>query len=367
VSEKTGIAWTDSTWNVVTGCTKISQGCAHCYAELTAARLQRMGSKRYRDGFAVRFHPDVLREPMKWRAPRRIFVCSMADLFHKDVTDRQRAAIWCVMASRPDHTFQVLTKRAQEMKRWFSWLEEMATKAADVFPEDHQNWRRAHVLRAAAIDFGIAVPDYAFLEDQGWPLRNVEVGVTVENEEQAEARLLYLMACPAAVRFASLEPLLEDVDLTPWLDERPGCDGGAPHEDCEQCYPATRKLDWAIVGGESGPDARPMHPDWVRSVRDQCHAAMVPVFLKQWGAYRPKAAGEHYTGKLWGVLDRDGDWFPQTTPWNGNVGEDSETGEVRMVGSETPHALLEIDGKTWAQFPLDAGEFIGTDGEVHSL
>jgi protein gp37 len=250
MSDKSAIEWTEATWNPVTGCDRVSEGCDHCYAQTLAKRLKAMGSSRYqRDGdsrtsgpgFGVTLHPDQLTLPMRWRAPRTVFVNSMSDLFHDDVPSDFIADVFRTMAATPSHTYQVLTKRpgrmASLLARW-QWSSELADLVE---------------------------------------LPNVWLGTSVENQRWATVRVPKLVETPAAVRFLSCEPLLGPVDLETAL----------PH------------LDWVIVGGESGPGCRPMDPDWARSLRDQCGAAGVPYFFKQWGGRTPKAGGRELDGMTW--------------------------------------------------------------------
>jgi protein gp37 len=227
---KTAIEWTESTWNPVTGCTKISLGCRHCYAERMAKRLRAMGQERYRNGFRVTMHRDQLESPLRWRKPQMIFVNSMSDLFHRDVPTAFIREVFQVMQAATQHTFQVLTKRARRM-----------ASLADRLP---------------------------------WP-QNVWMGVTVEAEEYCW-RLDCLRRVPAAVRFVSLEPLLGPIRRLP-LDA----------------------IDWVIVGGESGPYARPLEAEWARSARDQCLAAGVAFFFKQWGGVQRNSRGRRLDGRLW--------------------------------------------------------------------
>jgi len=222
------IEWTEMTWNPVTGCTKISPGCKHCYAERMASRLQAMGQRRYARGFELTLHEDALDLPLTWRAPKVVFVNSMSDLFHVDVPLEFIRRVFATMERCPQHTFQVLTKRAER-------LEELAP----MLP---------------------------------WP-RNVWMGVSVESAEYAW-RIDQLRRVPAAVRFLSVEPLLGPVD-----DLR--LDG----------------IHWVIVGGESGPGARPMRPEWVESILAQCRAAGVPFFFKQWGGVNKKKTGRALHGR----------------------------------------------------------------------
>ena len=218
----TKIQWADKVWNVTTGCTKVSPGCSRCYAETVAKRFWK--GRPFAD---VKFHEDRLFQPLHWRKPRRVFVNSMSDLFHEDLKSHQISDIFDVMMRAPQHTFQVLTKRAARMNEYM---------------KDHPLFARP----------------------------NVWLGVSVENQTTADKRIPILQDTPAAVRFLSVEPLLEKVDLMPW------------RLDC---------IDWVIVGGESGPKARPCDLRWIGSIVDECRAADVPVFVKQLGR-RPEVEGE---------------------------------------------------------------------------
>ncbi|HET6427297.1 MAG TPA: phage Gp37/Gp68 family protein [Phycisphaerae bacterium] len=224
------IEWTGSTWNPVTGCTKISAGCAHCYAERLARRLKAMGQANYRNGFSVTLHEHALDLPLAWRRPQVIFVNSMSDLFHEDVPADFIERVFDVMQRADRHTFQVLTKRSARL--------------AELAP---------------------SLP---------WP-DNVWMGVTVENDD-CRHRIDDLRTTPAAVRFLSLEPLL----------------GPLPELDLS-------RIDWVIVGGESGPGARPMSPQWALDIREQCLQASVPFFFKQWGGVNKKKAGRLLDGRTW--------------------------------------------------------------------
>jgi protein gp37 len=224
------IEWTDVTWNPVTGCTKISQGCKNCYAERMAKRLKAMGSERYRHGFRITLHPDLLELPRRWKQPRTVFVNSMSDLFHEDIPDEYIARVFETMQVCPHHTFQVLTKRAE---------------------------RLASLARRLP-----------------WPA-NVWMGVSVEDGRVVE-RVSSLLKVPAAVRFLSLEPLIGPLEELPL--------GG---------------IDWVIVGGESGPRARPMKREWVTSILRQCRAAGAAFFFKQWGGVRKDLTGRTLNGKVY--------------------------------------------------------------------
>jgi protein gp37 len=296
VSATTSIEWTDRTWNPVTGCTEVSAGCDHCYAKTMHERFNGPGS------FAtVTVHEHLMTAPLTWRSPAKVFVNSMSDLFHPAIPDDVIVRVWAVMTAARQHTFQVLTKRHARMRS---------------------------LLSSPA--FGDAVIDYAgdLLDTRGqdwtahYPAPNVWLGVSAETQQWADLRIPALLATPAAVRWVSAEPLLDRLNLEPWL---------APDRTCEQCDAAcpacpwikavvlnedyrmwtadgrrvhghevdallaageqirdhqpVRTLDWVVAGGESGRGARPMHPDWARALRDQCEVAGVPFLFKQWGAY----------------------------------------------------------------------------------
>ena len=251
----TGIEWTDETWNPTTGCTKVSAGCKNCYAEGISERFWAKQYPRNDDGSLrmftdVRCHPDRLDQPLRWRKPRRVFVNSMSDLFHEDVPDLFITRVFEIMAASKEHTFQVLTKRPGRMLSFLG-----------------SNHRTEPYDR-----FGAA-----------FPLSSVWLGVSCEDQATADERIPLLLKTPAAVRFVSCEPLLGAVDLfsRAFLDQ-----AWAP--DDPSGPPIWRGLDWVIVGGESGPKARPMDLDWARSIIAQCRAAGVPVFVKQLGGWPDK-------------------------------------------------------------------------------
>ena len=230
---KSGIEWTESTWNPVTGCTKISPGCENCYAERMALRLRAMGTEKYARGFELALHEDTLDAPLRWRKPQLVFVNSMSDLFHRDVSIEFIQRVFDVMCRASWHTFQVLTKRSGRLARI------------------------AHEI--------------------DWP-PNVWMGVSVESDDYC-FRIDDLRRVGAQVRFLSLEPLL----------------GPLPNLDL-------RDIHWVIVGGESGPGARPIEEDWVTDIRKQCNAASVPFFFKQWGGVNKKKAGRQLDGRTWDEL-----------------------------------------------------------------
>ena len=227
------IEWTECTWNPVTGCSKISPGCQHCYAERMSQRLRAMGIGKYRNGFEVVIHENVLREPSRWRKPRLVFVNSMSDLFHESVPSDFIESVFEVMSESPRHTFQVLTKRADRVLRMDGQL--------------------------------------------NWP-PNVWLGVSVESERWLH-RLESLQRTGAQTKFLSLEPLLgslRSIELT--------------------------GIAWVIVGGESGPGARPMEAEWVREIRDNCLQRQVPFFFKQWGGVNKKRTGRTLDGRTWNEM-----------------------------------------------------------------
>lgn len=399
MGDKTKIEWADATWNPVTGCTKVSPGCAHCYIDRTPPF--RMAGRRFEiecpecdgsgvcvgcrngddcntagccptcDGLGgvpsneigattgVLLHPERLDQPLRWKRPRRVFVNSLSDLFHDDVPDDYIARVFAVMASnyqweRPTHVFQVLTKRPARMRAMLSsdaFRREVASLAGGMTDEGH----------ADAVHDAIAV--------HHWPLPNVWLGVTVEDQKRADLRVPILLDTPAAVRFLSVEPMLGPVDLSDFVDrwsddDTPTCDWGYcdspavasrrdfthPHRGyismlsvCER----HRGIDWVICGGESGPGARPMHTRWARDLRDQCVAAGVPFHFKQWGEWAR-------TGRLGAGT------FDDPREALGSVVDDGRYPSVvwrevlRRTGKR--EAGRELDGRTWDEYPSAAPE-----------
>jgi protein gp37 len=231
----TSIEWTQATWNPVRGCTKISPGCKHCYAQTFAERFRGVRGHPYEQGFDLRLVPEKLAEPLRWRAPKMIFVNSMSDLFHEGVPDDYILAVAAVMVTARWHTFQLLTKRSSRMRDLLS------TKLKYAATEPHIWW-----------------------------------GVSVENRKYGFPRIDHLRSAPVTVRFLSIEPLLEELGPL-----------------------ALDRINWVIVGGESGPGARPLKKQWVLHIRDQCRQAGVPFFFKQWGGVRKSAAGRKLDGKTY--------------------------------------------------------------------
>jgi len=231
MADQSAIEWTESTWNPVTGCTKISAGCLNCYAERMAKRLQAMGQERYKNGFKLTLHPEFLNEPYNWRKPRIVFVNSMSDLFHEEIPLEFIQDVFTVMNGNRQHTFQVLTKRSERLRGFSSLLD----------------WSE-----------------------------NIWMGVTIENNNYVH-RADDLRLVDASVKFISLEPLLRpvpDLELT--------------------------GIDWLIVGGESGPGARPMRTEWVLDIKRRCEIDyQIPFFFKQWGGVNKKKTGRILQGKTW--------------------------------------------------------------------
>lgn len=280
---KTKIDWADMVWNPVTGCTKISEGCQNCYAERMSKRLQLMAPKKYSQGFAVKCHPEALQEPLKIKKPQRIFVCSMGDLFHDDVPFEFIAQVYGIMSICKQHTFIVLTKRPQRALEFYQWCEkrqqELYKEPAD--QNIYLEYLPGDIVGPYTEKYGDEFPDEI-------PLDNIWLGVTAENQARVDERIPILLQIPAAVRFISVEPMLGPIDLQN-VEVRKNEFEPALQLDCWETeeWPDYKTLNWVICGGETGPGARPMHPDWVRSLRDQCAAANVPFFFKQWGEWFP--------------------------------------------------------------------------------
>ncbi len=267
MGDKSKIEWTDATWNPIRGCTKISPGCAHCYAETFAERFRGVPGHPYEQGFDLKLIPEKLLEPLRWIRARMIFVNSMSDLFHKDVEDVYVGLVAQVMKAANWHTYQVLTKRSERLS------EMLRGPLRDAAEQTHIWW-----------------------------------GVSVENRRHGLPRIDHLRETPAAVKFLSIEPLLEDLgplDLS--------------------------GISWAIVGGESGHGARPMEADWVRSIRDQCKEAGVPFFFKQWGGVRKSQAGRELDGSTYDARPTPGS-HPTPTP-------DRRTTLIRELESQMAGAI----------------------------
>lgn len=326
---KSKIEWTNRTWNPVTGCSKVSSGCQNCYAIREAHRMASNPhpkvSARY-SGLTksatqwtgkVLLHHDRLNDPLKWQKPSMIFVNSMSDLFHEDVPFEFVEKIWITMwNSYFCNRFQILTKRPERMREFIEYF----------------NRRNVHSI-------------YHFLD-------NVWLGVSCENQETADERITILLTIPAAVRFVSLEPLLSKIDLRYLQPKDPPTEIDALHGTHGVLRPhqgVSEKLDWVIVGGETGSKSRPMHPDWVRSIRDQCVESNVPFFFKQWGD--------------WEISSHENGHYNCNMQTNRSYWVDFLTGKVKKplsTGMENPYAMVKVnknragrllDGKEWSQYP----------------
>lgn len=308
-----GIGWTDHTWNVVRGCSKNSKGCLNCYAEKMAARFCRPGQPYEglildgRWSGEARFIPERLQDPLRWMRPRKVFVNSMSDLFHESLEFEDIAKVFEVMAKARQHSFQILTKRPARMRLFFDWLGQG----------------------------GI-----------GWPLPNVLLGVSVEDQAAAEERIPILAQIPALIRWASIEPLIGPVDL----GRRVGLTTLA------------RLLDWVVVGGESKTGARPMHPEWVRALRNTCLEEGVPFFLKSWGEWGARSFDIATGDPVFRMFSSHTHWANKASTWvNGGTCLDME-GRVLEIGRDFagasyPVAVLHRVG------PSRSGRQL--DGQVH--
>jgi len=283
---KTKIEWATAVWNPVTGCTKVSEGCRNCYAEGIANRF--WGERKFTD---VRCLPYRLKQPAKLKGHQRVFVNSMSDIFHNRVEYEFIKDIWSVMLANPQHTFMILTKRADRM-----------AETVDLLLRD---------------GFGV--------------LPNIWMGVSAENQQAYDERAPYLLQTPTTVRFLSLEPLLSAIDLALL--------GTIPHSKPYSIV--VSKIDWVIVGGESGTRARPMHPNWVRSIRDQCQEANVPFFFKQWGEWQLTNEREE--------MRQDGNERLTSIDVPGAIGY--QKAWFRRVGKKNAGRLL--DGRTWDEYPQE--------------
>lgn len=346
------ISWTDATWNPLAGCTWASSGCDRCYAAVMARRLEAMahadiaagrdpGRKRKYIGITnknkagrIMFNGKVnldyaaLTEPFSWRTPRRVFVNSMSDLFHKDVPYDFIARAFAVMAMTPQHTYQVLTKRPDRM----------AEVVAQLYDRNAMD-----ILLSIIGNFWDDVPDKKITTKHvAAPLQNVWLGTSCEDQRRADERIPHLLNTPARIKFLSCEPLLGPVKLWGFDEEdqalrgvgiirsggmTPSTPDSLP-EGYDDSYPG---IDWVICGGESGPGARAMHPDWARSLRDQCQEAGVAYHFKQWGAWVSECAGVNFD------------------VWDGHPSAFSPPNQVYRVGKHAAGRLL--DGRTWDEFP----------------
>jgi len=384
---KTKIEWSDFAWNPIRGCSRVSEGCRNCYAERVAARFGGEGQPYHgiadpaRSGSKwtgkVALVEKALEQPLRWRRPRRIFVNSMSDLFHESVPDEWIDRIFAVMSAAPRHTFQILTKRPERMLGYLlhahdehgDFFERLGEIAGELLPNVIEGAERVH--------------------ETPWPLPNVWLGVSVEDQKTADERTPLLLETPAAIRFVSAEPLLGQVRLdrieehvdnfkdcgghpdphwpidtsdATWLNSLTGACQAEARDPTGRCLGPVDvglihlggKLDWVICGGESGPGARPMHPDWARSLRDQCQTAGVPFFFKQWGEWAPQV------GAVDGSNTDDDpelsrfdhcDWKAGrwSTPYRPAWCDECDDDTVSRIGKRRAGRLL--DGREWNEFP----------------
>ncbi|ROZ80912.1 phage Gp37/Gp68 family protein [Pseudomonas neustonica] len=323
MADKTGIEWTDATWNPIRGCSRVSEGCRNCYAEGVAKRFSGPGmpyegliAKGGQWNGKVRVVESAFDQPLRWVKPRRIFVNSMSDLFHEDVPFDVIAMIFSIMSVTTRHTYQILTKRPERMLAFFEWAcdgLDYPFRIAEAWPPGLE-WKPAGGGRGGYDNCG-----------PNWPYENVWLGVSVEDQATADARIPLLLEAPAAVRWISAEPLLGPVNL-PFVNFWCSVCGGTgmlgrfPGGACTRCagrgeipaistdprlgMPSTpmRRIDWVVAGGESGPKARPMHPEWAGVLRDQCVGAGVPFLFKQWGEWAPRGPAVMGYPSVEGVL-----------------------------------------------------------------
>ena len=342
-----GITWTEETWNPIRGCTRVSEGCRFCYAERQAARFSGPGQPY--EGLVrqtsqgplwtgkIRLVEEHLNDPLRWQKPRRVFVNSMSDLFHEGLGAEDIAGIFGVMALAWRHQFQVLTKRPQRMQTLLSGY---------YFPRFLQNT--------------VSNPNNQFAKRPSdlpvWPLPNVWLGTSIEDQATADERIPLLLQTPAAVRWISAEPLLGPVDLSAFITPPPG--RWITLEDGADVFDSSGPgLNWVVVGGESGPGARPMHPQWARDLREQCQQAGVPFHFKQWGEWAPMEGEPLLNDPLALLLGSDG--------MKRGIADGSLTNALgkrdgnldtwmRRVGKKAAGRLL--DGRTWDEFPEGSAE-----------
>ena len=327
MADKTLISWSEATWNPITGCSMVSPGCTHCYAmTLAGTRLKNHPSRKgltrqTADGPVwtgeVRFNKKWLDQPLRWKKPRQIFVCAHGDLFHEDVPDEWIDRVFAVMMLAHQHTFQVLTKRAARMRRFLT---------------EPSFWDRLrNTTERLVIEEGFSVTS-----PFRWPIPNVWLGVSVEDQKRAGERIPSLLDTPAAVRWISAEPLLGPVDIEAYLS-------------LERFFNET--LDWVVAGGESGPGSRPMHPDWARSIRDQCLQAGVPFHFKQWGSWAFADGESHYAPDVplnWkSYPERYACLSPNNLRQSGYGLWGAEF--MARVGKKKAGRIL--DGRTWDEYP----------------
>ena len=283
----TNISWANAVWNPVTGCTKVSPGCKNCYAEAMTERFH--GKNSFEN---IVLHPDRLAAPLHWKKPRMIFVNSMSDLFHEKIPFEFIDSVFAVMALCPQHTFQVLTKRPERMREYMMRI----NGEYDVIEKWGESGLTICEILSRKPGFKSYAHEHCFIMGAGmWPLPNVWLGVSVENQKYADERIPLLFQTPAAVRFVSAEPLLGDINLF----NSGALQGGKISHDPED-YDCFGNIDWLICGGESGANRRECNPEWIQSIANQCRDAGVACFLKQDSGLRPGKQGR-LSDELWSL------------------------------------------------------------------
>lgn len=330
MADNSGINWTDATWNPVTGCTKVSSACKHCYAERDWARLANNPKTPHYNGRKftdVATRPEVLEQPLRWTRPRRIFVNSMSDLFHEAVPNEFIDKVLAVMLLAPWHTFQVLTKRPKRMLEYMT----------------HDRLYSRVLDAANDIRFRLPnLPNVGISDPTRSPANWIWFGVTAENQESADERIPLLLQTPAAVRFVSCEPLLGYIDfIVPFA--------GAKVDALRGALPGIPRIDLVIGGGESGPKARPMHPHWIRSLRNLCLDAGVPFIFKQHGEWLAAAFATDQQAAMpyrrLAYIRLDGSVHDGSNGVNLFGGDE----QITLVGKRIAGRLL--DGREHLEFP----------------
>jgi protein gp37 len=342
LADNTKIEWTDATWNPITGCAVVSPGCTNCYAmKLAGTRLKHHESRKglTKDTKAgpvwtgeLRFNCQWLDEPFRWKRPRMIFVCAHGDLFAEGVPNEWIDQVFAVMSQTPQHTFQVLTKRPERMREYLTTP------------------RLQHRLVNTLMSFEFPIPTPGRWPHM--PLPNVWLGVSVEDQKRADERIPILIDTPGAIRWISAEPLLGPLDLMhlPAKKISPNITiAGNAVTGIDGLGKVGPKLDWIVAGGESGPGARPMHPDWARSLRDQCAEAQVPFLFKQWGAWTPGENVERQRGVVETAELINDTWHYAPENLANSDGHYDDEPDVYRVGKKAAGRLL--DGIEHNGFP----------------
>ncbi len=340
MSIKTKIEWTDTTWNPIRGCSRVSEGCRNCYAEVIARRFKKPGlpyegliAKTGQWNGSIKVVDSLMTEPFKWKKPRRVFVNSMSDLFHENVPEETINTIFAVMALNPQHTFQILTKRPERMLQYCSSL-----------GRHHSVDRVSIVAKKLDKDLNLGGKGFCWnMNNGGWALPNVLLGVSAEDQKTADERIPILLKTPAAKLWLSVEPMLGHIDTYRSHDLSTSCN----------------VVEWIVCGGESGKNARPMHPEWARSLRDQCQRSGTPFFFKQWGEWAPRAGERCGGGTDFSLIDPSCKKWPKTirlgehgknTRLLENCGDDvGNEIYMQMVGKKLSGRIL--DGREWNEYP----------------